>query len=310
MDIDKELEELFNDPLTKISYQEAKLFDIPQDMRRVMMKRKPDYVAQRKICEDFDFYRPLFAKVLKELKQGKRSLMKITKTATLSAGRYYYVSGQMLLLESIGEIKKSSNSLPDARTLCIYENGTEANILLQTLRKSVMTDGYMVTECLVQTNANFFKNADITAEDNVTGYIYVLSSLSQDPAIKDVKHLYKIGFSTNSVEQRIANAENEPTYLMAPVKIQASYKVVNMNSQKFEDLIHQLLKPVQFQVSVFDDNGVEHQPQEWFMVPLPVVDVIIQKIMDGSIVGYSAGIDIKDYLLLHEAFSAVTPLIS
>ena len=97
MDIDKELEELFNDPLTKISYQEAKLFDIPQDMRRVMMKRKPDYVAQRKICEDFDFYRPLFAKVHKELKQGKRSLMKITKTATLSAGRYYYVSGQMLL---------------------------------------------------------------------------------------------------------------------------------------------------------------------------------------------------------------------
>ncbi|MCR5328883.1 MAG: methylated-DNA--[protein]-cysteine S-methyltransferase [Saccharofermentans sp.] len=31
---------------------------------------------------------------------------------------------------------------------------------------------------------------------------------------------------------------------------------------------------------------------------------------DGSIVGYSAGIDIKDYLLLHESFTAVTPLIS
>lgn len=111
--------------------------------------------------------------------------------------------------------------------------------------------------------------------------------MSQDPAIKDVKHLYKIGFSTNSVEQRIANAENEPTYLMALVKVQASYKVVNMNSQKFEDLIHQLLKPVQFQVSVFDEKGIEHQPQEWFVVPLPVVDIIIQKIMDGSILGYT-----------------------
>ncbi len=111
--------------------------------------------------------------------------------------------------------------------------------------------------------------------------------MSQDPAIKDVKHLYKIGFSTNSVEQRIANAENEPTYLMALVKVQASYKVVNMNSQKFEDLIHQLLKPVQFQVSVFDEKGVEHQPQDWFVVPLPVVDIIIQKIMDGSILGYT-----------------------
>lgn len=29
---------------------------------------------------------------------------------------------------------------------------------------------------------------------------------------------------------------------------------------------------------------------------------------DGSIVGYSAGIDIKDYLLLHESFTAITPL--
>lgn len=89
------------------------------------------------------------------------------------------------------------------------------------------------------------------------------------------------------MEDRIANAEKEPTYLMAPVRIVATYKVVNMNSQKFEDLVHQLLKPVQFQVSVFDNEGIEYQPQEWFIVPLPVVDVIIQKIMDGSIVGYT-----------------------
>ena len=287
MDIDKELEELFNDPLTKISYQEAKLFDIPQDMRRVMMKRKPDYVAQRKICEDFDFYRPLFAKVHKELKQGKRSLMKITKTATLSAGRYYYISGQMLLLESIGEIKKSSNSLPDARTLCIYENGTESDILLQTLRKNVVGDGYAITELQEEADSHFFNSSDIHTTDKVTGSIYVLKSLSENPVIKEQKSLYKIGFTTGSVEQRIANAANEPTYLMAPVEIVASYKVVNMHSQKLEDLIHQLLKPVQFQVSIFDEQGIEHQPQEWFVVPLDVVDAIIQKIMDGSIVGYT-----------------------
>ena len=223
----------------------------------------------------------------RELKQGLRSLVKITKTATLAEGRFYFVSGQMLLLDKIGELKKSSNFLPDARTRCVYENGTESDILLQTLRKNVVGDGYAVTELQEDGNGKFFSNSDVTADDKVTGFIYVLSSLSQAPAIKEVKHLYKIGFSTNSVEQRIANAENEPTYLMAPVKIQASYKVVNVNSQKFEDLIHQVLKPAQFQVSVFDDKGVEHQPQEWFVVPLPVVDVIIQKIMDGSIVGYT-----------------------
>jgi len=273
--------------LLNVSEEEKSLFDIPQDMRKVIAKKKADYVAQHKLCENFDDYKPLFAKVHRELKQGLRSLVKITKTATLAEGRFYFVSGQMLLLDKIGELKKSSNFLPDARTRCVYENGTESDILLQTLRKNVVGDGYAVTELQEDGNGKFFSNSDVTADDKVTGFIYVLSSLSQAPAIKEVKHLYKIGFSTNSVEQRIANAENEPTYLMAPVKIQASYKVVNVNSQKFEDLIHQVLKPAQFQVSVFDDKGVEHQPQEWFVVPLPVVDVIIQKIMDGSIVGYT-----------------------
>ena len=287
MDIDKELKELFDDPLLKVSYNEAKLFDIPQDMRRVIEKKKPDYVAQHKLCENFEDYKPLFAKVHHELKEGKRSLVKINKTATLSAGRFYYVSGQMLLLEQVGELKKSSNFLPDARTRCIYENGTESDILLQTLRKNVVGDGYAISELQEEANSQFFNNADIANDDLVTGYIYVLSSLSDDDAVKSEKNLYKIGFTTNSVEQRISNAEKEPTYLMAPVKIVATYKVVNMNSQKFEDLVHLLLNPVQYQVIVYDEKGIAHQPQEWFIVPLPVVDVIIKKIMDGTIVGYT-----------------------
>jgi len=287
MDIDKELEAIFDDPLLKVNYEEAKLFDIPQDMRRVIAKKKPDYVAQHKLCENFYDYKTLFAKVHLELKEGKRSLVKINKTATLTAGRFYFVGGQMLLLEKIGELKKSSNFLPDARTRCIYENGTESDILLQTLRKSVVGDGYAISELQEESDSKFFNNTDIAEVDKVTGYIYVLSSLSDDPAVKAEKNLYKIGFTTQSVEQRIANAENDPTYLMAPVKIVATYKVVNMNSQMLEDLIHQLLMSVQFQVFVYDEHGIEHQPQEWFVVPLTVVDVIIQKIMDGTIVGYT-----------------------
>ena len=287
MDIDKELEALFDDPLLKMSKEEESLFDIPQDMRRIIAKKKADYVAQHKLCENFDDYKPLFAKVHQELKEGRRSLVKINKTATLTAGRYYFVGGQMLLLEQLGKLKKSSNSLPDARTRCIYENGTESDILLQTLRKNVVGDGYAISELQEEVDAQFFNNSDITTEDKVTGYIYVLSSLSDNPVIKQEKNLYKIGFTTNSVEQRIANAENDPTYLMAPVKIVATYKVVNMNSQMFEDLVHQLLMSVQFQVTVFDEQGKEHQPQEWFVVPLPVVDVIIKKIMDGTIVGFT-----------------------
>lgn len=50
MDIDKELENIFSDPLMDVSYQEAKLFDVPADMKGVMAQKKdvPDHVAQRK----------------------------------------------------------------------------------------------------------------------------------------------------------------------------------------------------------------------------------------------------------------------
>ena len=257
-------------------------------MRRVIARKQADYVAQHKLCENFEGYKPLFEKVHQELKEGKRSLVKLAKTSSIETGQFFIVSGQLVFLDRMDDAKWTENVRGrNARTRCIYENGTESNILLQTLRKSVMTDGYMVTECSEQTCSNFFKNSDITVDDKVTGYIYVLSSLSDDPVVKAEKNLYKIGFTTNDVEQRIVNAENEPTYLMAPVNIVATYKVVNLNSQKFEDLVHQLLMAVQYQVVVYDEKGIAHQPQEWFIVPLPIVDVIIKKIMDGSIVGYT-----------------------
>ena len=287
MNIDEELKEIFDDPLLDITDREAALFDMPADMRKAMeSRRQADYVAQHRLCENFGEYRPLFAQAHRELRAGLRSLVRITKTAGLQAGRYYVVEGQLVLLESVGELRRSSNKLPDARTRCIYENGTESDILLQTLRKNIVEGGYAVSE-REEAATTFYGLADIEADDRLTGYIYVLRSLSTDPEIRSQRDLYKIGFSTRAVEERVANAEHEPTYLMAPVEVVATYKVVNLHSQKFEDLIHQLLKPVQFHVAVVDDDGVTHEPREWFVVPLDVVDAIIVRIMDGTIVNYT-----------------------
>ena len=121
MDIDKELEDIFSDPLMDVSYQEAKLFDLPADMKEAMAQKKdaPDHVAQRKLCEDFAQFKPLFEQVHHDLKTGKRQLQRISKTTSLLAGRYYFVDGQMVLLYKIIEKKKGTNGLPDGRTRCI-----------------------------------------------------------------------------------------------------------------------------------------------------------------------------------------------
>ena len=289
MDIDKELEDLFSDPLMDVSYREAKLFDIPSDMKVAMETHKvsPDYVAKRKVCDDFQQFEALFLQVHKDLKIGHRQLKRISKTTNIMEGHFYIVDGQMIFLARVFEIVKGSNGSLDGRTRCIYENGTESDILLQTLRKNVVGNGYAITETQEETNSKFFSQNDVKAEDKVTGYVYVLRSLSTNPEIRNIKDLYKIGFSTNRVEQRVANAEHEPTYLMAPVEIVGSYKIVNMHSHKFEDLIHQVLKEVNFRFKVTDDMGIIHEATEWYQVPLEIIDCVIQRIMDGSIVYYS-----------------------
>lgn len=288
MDIDKELEEIFKDPLLNLTEKEQILFDIPEDMKRAIESRqKPDYIAQRKLCENFAEYKDLFKQVHAELATGKRSLQRVSKTYSFEAGRYYVVDGQMLLLEKTEELKKLKNGSIDCRTRCIYENGTESDIFLQTLRKNVVSNGYAVTETEEEVATRFFTNEEIEQSDVVTGHIYILSSLSENAEIKAQNNLYKIGFSTTSVEDRISNAENDPTYLMAPVKIEADYKVVNINPQKFEDLIHKVLNPVQYRVKITATDGTQYEPREWFVVPLNVIDVIIQKIAEGTITNYT-----------------------
>ncbi len=51
--------------------------------------------------------------------------------------------------------------------------------------------------------------------------------------------------------------------------------------------------PIQFHVTVVDDNGVSYEPKEWFVIPLNVVDIVIAQIMDGSILGYTYNASMK-----------------
>lgn len=295
MNIKDELDEILNDPLLELSDKEISLFEIPEDMKKIQDKReKADYIARRKVCVPFEKFKNLFSVVHQELKTGKRSVVKLSKTASINPGRFFIISGQMVYLDSMDEKQLNiNNKRDDCRTRCIYENGTEANILLQTLRKGVMDNGYAITETQEETEQSMFNSDKLAANDQVSGSIYVLRSLSTQPEIANQEDLYKIGFTINTVEERIANAINDPTYLMAPVKIEASYKIVNLNSHVFETLIHQVLKAVQMQITITDKSGTVCHPKEWYVVPFPVIETIIRKIMDGSITKYSYNPQLK-----------------
>ena len=288
MNINKELDELLNDPMFEVSNTEETLFELTEAMKRAKEERKAaDYVAQRRPCENFEDYEEGFRQVHKDLREGRRMLKKFTAKA-MQEGHYYVASGVLVYLEKIinPERPQKGHIAVDGRTRTIYENGMESDIKLHTLSKNIYTDGYIVTDSTEEDASALEKAFEVTEKDKADGWIYVLSSLSENPEIAKVKDLYKIGFSTTPVEERIRNCEYEPTYLMDKVKIVATWRTYNMNTHSFETLIHQFFKAVQFHVKVKDLAGNEAEPQEWFVVPLGIISKAVESIIDGSIVNY------------------------
>ena len=276
---DELLAELLKDPIFNISPEAEAIFDLPEYMIKDIERAQADYIGKRIQCEDFERYEPMFQRVHAELRDKKRKLIKF-KEAHLQEGNFFVVGGVLTYLAKIHKLQKDNNHKIDGRIRCIYENGTESDILLRTLGKSLFKDGYTVT---FNENEDGYleKQFTVTDKDIANGYIYVLKSKSTDPDITKYRHLYKIGFTTQTVEERIANAKNEATYLYADVEIVAVWKVYNVKTVNLENAIHNLFDKVQLQLTA----GI-YTPKEWYVVPLDIVDDAINILMSGKKVAY------------------------
>ncbi len=278
---DELLAEILNDPIFDISPETQSIFNLPEYMRKDIEREQAEYIGKRTQCEDFEKYEPLFLNIHAELESGKRRLVKF-KESHLQEGNFFVVSGIVTYLEKIHEVKKNRQYKKDGRIRCIYENGTESDILLRTLGKSLFKDGYTIT--YNDSEESFLeKQFTVTDKDIANGYIYVLKSRSTDSDIARYKNLYKIGFTTQSVEERIANAKNQATYLYADVEIVATWKVYNVKSVAVENAIHHLFDKVQLQVAI---GG--HTPKEWYVVPFSIIDEAINLLVSGKKVLYDA----------------------
>ena len=264
-----------------------------------------DFVAKRKPCKDFQNYEDQFHTVQQEIKESKRKLIHFTdKGEAIVEGNYYILGGILLYLENIywGSEEKTVDGKryrKDGRTRCIFENGTESNMLYRSLAKALYHGGKIVTQTEDQINSGFNKNfSGIAESDELLGHIYVLKSLSENPEIKIIKDLYKIGFSTVPVKERIANAENETTYLMSAVKTMAVFDLYKKNAyvlsaKDIEKLIHSFFAEVCVDLKVADNKGKIHQPREWFIVPYDVIVQVIELIANEQIVHYQYDAQLK-----------------
>ena len=259
-----------------------------QHVRSAAEKRAAEEIADRMPCADFEHFKPLMGRATANLKAGLLQAKPIVAgDRSIAQGDMFVLDGLIAYVAEVGApIKLTAREL-DSRLRVIYSNGTESNLLLRSLQRAFYNDP--ASRRLVSPQSGQIAFGDTWEADDVeSGTIYVLRSLSDHPYVAEHRALiHKIGVTGGKVETRIANAENEATYLLAKVEVVSTYKLAGINRAKMEGLFHRLFAPARLNVTINDRFGHPVQPEEWFLVPLFVIDEAVQRIRDGTITQYT-----------------------
>ncbi|MGS2723963.1 GIY-YIG nuclease family protein [Porticoccus sp. GXU_MW_L64] len=261
-----------------------------QHVRTNAEKKAAEEIADRTPCEDFDSFRPLFDLAKQELDEGSRKSLRFGKDTSIEIGNFFILGGQLVYVAEIGEEFKAPNGESDARLRAVYSNGTESNILRRSLQRALYKDE--AGRRLTDPDMGPLFSGEMDEGDLASGTIYVLRSKLDHPVVnksRDVIH--KIGVTGSDVKSRIGNPKTDPTYLMADVEVVATYELFNINRKKLEGLIHKFFNNARLDIQIDDRFGNPVVPREWFLVPLFVVDEVVEKIKDGTIGDYQYDID-------------------
>jgi hypothetical protein len=283
----KSIKDIFNDDdFGILDNMDESLFDI-RNISKNNNRADADFIAHRKPCKDFKKYEQIFQKCQHDLFTGKRKLLKFKSDKQIKEKSFFVLSGILLFIDEIGEIHVDKYGKIDGRQRCIFENGTESEMLFRSLVKRLYENGYAVSEISETTESDLLKNfKNINEKDIQTGFIYIIKSLSESPKINYLENLYKIGFSSIPVEDRIKKAKEDPTFLMAPVKIIEIFECYNFNPQKMEQLLHNFFGGACLNIDIFDQNNKRYIPREWFIAPLHIIEETIKLIISGGIINY------------------------
>lgn len=238
-----------------------------------------DFKAGRKPCLDFENFQPLFDKIAEELNTGVRKSIRFKNEQEIEVGHFFIYRGAMVYVAEKGE-ETIKNGKKNARLRIIFDNGSEGNHLLRSLARELYKDphGRRITQAEA---GGLFEEVE---SENQTGTIYVLKSTSDNPSVRQYDgFLHKIGVTSGAVEKRIANAENDATFLLGRVEIVATYDLVNINRHKLEKMLHTFFVEAKADIEIQDRFGKPVSPREWFFVTIDAVNDAIQAIQSGTI---------------------------
>ncbi|MFK5948427.1 MAG: GIY-YIG nuclease family protein [Methylococcales bacterium] len=253
---------------------------------RAEVRKAAEEIGTRIPCKDFDVFKPIFEAVQEDLNTKRRKTLPFNKDGSIEEGNWFVLSGQKAFIASIGDQFIGTDGRKEYRLRVIFDNGVESNQLMRSLQKRLWEDetGRRISDT---SYGPLFDGAQ-EEEDLASGTIYVLRSKSDHPVIQDNRDVvHKIGVTGGDVKRRISNAKLEPTYLMADVEIVATYELFNINRSKLENILHKFFNGAKLDIEIMDRFGNPVVPQEWFLVPLFIIDDVVEKIKVGTISEYT-----------------------
>lgn len=261
------------------------LLDVPDEdihtLRHVPKpSAQPDEIARRRPCKDFEHFEPLFKACQAELRSGVRRLVKFRDEQAVKEGAFYVLNGVLVFVAKEGE-RKVEHGRMNARLRCVFENGTEADLLLRSFASRLYRFGKTVTEPEAKTRMEVEEQLG-----GESGFVYVARSLSEDSQVRAIPDLHKIGFTTGSAESRVADAIGSATFLDAPVKLVETFELPRSIAGKIEALLHRFFATAQIDVW-FERQGLPvADAREWFSVPLEAIEEAMELIQSEGIQSY------------------------
>lgn len=276
---------------------DSSIFDIKNVSYKAIDQERsdPDKIGEMTACLDFDVFKSMFKSLHYDLKNGAKVIHRHENikglSSSLSEGDFYLLRGMLIFIDHVGDSIIDSID-GDKRLMIIFENGTKSSMLLKSLIKRIHEDdssatitnidGTKFNSKRIKLGGHSDPRMQVEKSTGPTGFIYIAKTRNEK-LCGQYKNLYKIGLTRRDLDQRIAEAENDPAFLMSKADLVKSIPVNGLSITSVESAIHALFQDVRLEIEVTVEGGRKHRPREWFLVPISEINSAIELIQNSEI---------------------------